>query len=361
MTPANSFKRRAGVLATLAVVGFLLQACVTAPSPGSDRGQAEAHYDRAVAYYARGRYDEAIEQYQLALQDWPAFREAHFGLGASFIKTGFYRGAVLALQRAIDLADAYPEAHLNLGIARAALDRHEEAVASFRAALSQDADGDGWYPLARSLETLGRDAEAVDAYTRATADRPYDAQVALAALHKRLGDRDRLVAHLTAAAAADTTRHEPRYDLGVLHEAEGAYLEALDAYAQARSIRPELPGLDSRIAGVYAHVGQADSALVYYQKVVDATPGDVTALFNLAVTLDTLERVDEAIGVYRRVIDREPTFADAHLNLAIDLVEKRAFGEALAAYEAFLVHAGPGERRERVEEIVSQLRVALGR
>lgn len=84
------------ILAWLAIAS-----CATSPTLGSDRGQAIAHFDKAVAFYARARYQDAIDQYQLALQDWPGYTEAHFGLGVGFIKTGFNRGAILALQLAI--------------------------------------------------------------------------------------------------------------------------------------------------------------------------------------------------------------------------------------------------------------------
>ena len=40
-------------------------------------------------------------------------------------------------------------------------------------------------------------------------------------------------------------------------------------------------------------------------------------------------------------------------------MEKREFSEAIDAYESYLLHTEDGERRDQVEKIVSQLKVAL--
>ena len=205
-------KRRLIIVGVLCVWSL---ACNSAPSPGSDRGRAAAHYDKAVAFYAKGKYQDAAEEYQLAIQDHAGYREAHFGLGVAFIKTGFYRGAALALKRAIDLQPAYPEAYLNLGLAQAELGQEEKARTSFRTALSQDPDLQAaWYPLAQVLAALGKTDSSIAAYRKSLVVRPYDAHVALAEHYRKIDDTEQLISHLRAATVADSSRYEPWVDLG---------------------------------------------------------------------------------------------------------------------------------------------------
>jgi len=125
------------ILLPLSLVALLGIGCATNPDvPG--RGAGRAHYDRAVAFYAKGDYQRAIESYQLAIQERPNLTDAHFGLGVAFVRTEFYRGAILALGRALELRSPFAEAHYNLGVAYHRLERYGEAVHHYGISRRQD-------------------------------------------------------------------------------------------------------------------------------------------------------------------------------------------------------------------------------
>jgi protein O-GlcNAc transferase len=353
--PLNFYNR------TCLVALFLVSACVSAPSPNSERGQAIKHYDKAVAFYAKGLYQDAIEEYHLAVQDWPNYQEAHFGLGVAFIKTGFYRGAVLALQRAIELKPESPDAMLNLGIAHAALGRYSDAVSSYEASLAQDPAAGAWYPLGVAHAAIGNQTASLEAYRRATASAPYEANTALAGHYRSVGDISNALVHLLAAAEADLSRFEPWTGIGELHEAESAHLKAAEAYERALTLKTDHPGLPQKLAAVYSLAGLHEKAVVHYEAAAVVTPHNAQAVYNLAVSYDALGRHQEAIDRYRQSVQLQPDFADAHLNLAIDLMGKQDFAGALTAYEAYLSHAPSNARRDEVESIVAKLQAALAR
>ncbi|MBS14719.1 MAG: hypothetical protein CME19_24425 [Gemmatimonadetes bacterium] len=342
---------------------LLFLSCVTAPTPSSDRGQAIAHYDKAVGFYAQEQYQDAVEEYQLAVQDWPNYTEAHFGLGASFIKTGFYRGAVIALRRAIDLKPECPEAYANLGLAEAAVGRPADAAASLRQAVDQDPDlWSAWISLGRVYCTLGQIEDSLDAYREAVTGMPYHAHIALASHYKSTGDLERLISHLRAAAAADSTRPEPWSDLGNAYQSRGDFLDSREAYLIAidRSVGAS-PQVVRKLADVYAASGEFSEAARLYGEVLAEAPDDAALHYNLAVAYDSLGRHDEAIASYRRAIELDVGFVDGYLYLATALIGNRRLSEALDAYDAYLLCAEEGDRRYQVEVLAQKLRAALGR
>ena len=347
-------------LCTLAAL-LVVTGCVSAPD-SLPRGPARQHYDRAVAFYAKGSYQSAIESYQLAVQARPAFTEAHFGLGVAFIKTEFFRGAVLALGRALELRNIYPEAHYNLGVSYHRLGRHVDAIRHFGIARSQQPDLPGVdFPLGQAYERLGRPDSARAAYQSALAHRLFDANIALAGLAREERDTTAYAAFLEAATAADSTKHEPWIELGAVYDQGQRLEEAAGAYKKALALKKDHPGLVVKLAGVLARSGEYARARDLYKLVVEQEPSNNRAFYNLGVMYDALGDGDHAVVAYREAVLISPDFSDAHLNLAIDLFEMQRFREALKSYEALLALEIHENRRKQVTQIVSQLKAALGK
>lgn len=92
----------------------------------------------------------------MAIQDRLAFVEAHFVLGVAFIKTGFPWGALLVLDRVIKLQSDYSDAYYNKGVTFQDLERHDNAILSYRLARAHDRELTGVnYPMGRAFEVLG--------------------------------------------------------------------------------------------------------------------------------------------------------------------------------------------------------------
>ena len=77
---------------------------------------ANAHNNLGVAYKYRGLYDEAIEQFLAALRLKPDDPETHNNLGVVYKYKGLYDKAIEEHRIALNLNPEYAEAHFNLGI-----------------------------------------------------------------------------------------------------------------------------------------------------------------------------------------------------------------------------------------------------
>ncbi|MCX8053037.1 MAG: tetratricopeptide repeat protein [Armatimonadetes bacterium] len=101
---------------------------VTGPNP-------RAHYNLGCAYSVRGMFDEAAEQYRLAIKIDPHRYDALNNLGFVMIQKDKPAEAEKYLRRALKLNPNFFDAHNNLGLALGLQGRIDEAIAHFRAAL----------------------------------------------------------------------------------------------------------------------------------------------------------------------------------------------------------------------------------
>jgi tetratricopeptide (TPR) repeat protein len=73
-----------------------------------------------------------------------------------------------------------------------------------------------------------------------------------------------------------------------------------------------------------ASLGHYDEAILWYDKVLDIDPTNISALNNKGVALYNLGHYDEAILWYDKVLDIDPNDLDAEYNrsIALDTLHK---------------------------------------
>ena len=108
---------------------------------------ANTHSDRGDAFLNKGRYNEAIAEFQRAIALDPNYEKAHYGIGLVYLHSKRYTHAIDAFQQAINQNPNYKEAHHGLGRAYLKLGDNSKATASTNAALRIDL----YYQSAREL------------------------------------------------------------------------------------------------------------------------------------------------------------------------------------------------------------------
>ena len=83
----------------------------------------------------KGRFDEAIAQYQKALEIKPDVRQAHNNLGIVLAECGRVDEAIAHYRKALEIEPDYADAYNNLGIALANRGQLDEAIDDYRKAL----------------------------------------------------------------------------------------------------------------------------------------------------------------------------------------------------------------------------------
>lgn len=98
-----------------------------------------------------------------------------------------------------------------------------------------------------------------------------------------------------------------------------------------------------------------DGAIMEYQEILNISPKNTQALYNLACLLDYERRYDEAIDTYKAAIKEDPYLDKAYYNLAI-IYEKLGYHkEAIATWRQYMLATNDEEKIQMAEKFVREL------
>jgi tetratricopeptide (TPR) repeat protein len=170
-------------------------------------GYPEIETNLILALTKKGRTDEAITHLQAVLKEHPNDAQTHYSLGNALRKKGDSQGAIAAYEKALSIQARYPAAHYYLGIALDQNGQIDEAIAHYQEAVKEQPN----YPQAYCL--LGNDLlqkarvdDAIAAYKQALKSRPtypeVENNIGLALLQK--GRPSEAIAHWQNALAGQS-------------------------------------------------------------------------------------------------------------------------------------------------------------
>jgi len=113
----------------------------------ADVGPGDKAYLAGETYFADGRYQEALAEYDAALVDAPDHVYAWRGKARALLQLGRYRQALSAFEEAIARDPEFSGSYANRGILYDRMGEHEKALADYERALAMDssiAEGPGW-------------------------------------------------------------------------------------------------------------------------------------------------------------------------------------------------------------------------
>ena len=161
-------------------------------------GNVEAHNNLGSVLLKMGRVDEAIAQYQQALQIKPDNAEVHNNLGNVLLQKGQVDEAIVHYQKTLQIKPDSAEAHNNLGNALLQKGRVDEAIAQYQKTLQIKPDSAGaCYNLGNVLLKKGQVDEAIVHFQKAMQIKPdyAEAHYILGNILLRKGDVDEAIAY----------------------------------------------------------------------------------------------------------------------------------------------------------------------
>jgi tetratricopeptide (TPR) repeat protein len=197
-------------------------------------------------------YDDAADVFTASLRRHPMSSRLHVGLGIAYYSRGRHEEAVASFARAADLTPADPRPHVFLGemygVAPAQAAEITRRLARFVALVPRDADGQYYYAM-----SLWRGAAPGDA------------------------DLPRVEALLRKAASLDRRHAKARLQLGILLSEQRRWREAIVALRECIAVEPALAQAHFRLSQAYRRAGEgalADEALATFESLQerDAAP-----------------------------------------------------------------------------------------
>lgn len=260
-----------------------------------DTADVELHYALGQALYYDQRYNDALREYQLVVEQDPEFAPGQFALGNLFYLSG--------------KADKKRYAD-----ARAPLEKYTQMEPS---------DPRGWSVLGRAYYYLGMKDEAVTSLKKA----------------EQLGE----------------TSKEAFTVLGRAYSERREWENALAAYAKGEPTTAD----QLRMAQMYAFLKDEAKSDSIYQQIVaaDSTGGDARfALNEMGKLRFRRQDYEDAVGIFQRRIALDPNNDEAYYYLGLSYKEMKRYPEALAALrQATLLGEGKADRHFWLGILYAQL------
>ncbi|PJZ77315.1 anaphase-promoting complex, cyclosome, subunit 3 [Leptospira neocaledonica] len=328
--------------------------------PVTDQEKSLALTVLGVIYDEDGRYPQAIDSLQKAIAADGRNVYAYYNLTLAYAHSGQHSAARNTALKAREIAPNDPRIALMAGNLfneindpDAAIDAYKQGLSSspddpyltYNLALSYFKKGEipqaeehfklvvmrarGGKLAALSSSYLGNisynrgDYVSAEHYFREAATlTPNDAKALynLSIVLKKNGKLEESVKYLELANQAGSNDPELFRSIAEGFEQLNQGEQSINALQKGLKYNPNNLDLLFQLAETYYNRGDLLAAEETYRRIVDSTPGDSfteTALLNLGVVLDQMERYGEAITYLNRVLDLNPKNAKAYYNLGL--------------------------------------------
>jgi protein arginine N-methyltransferase 7 len=287
--------------------------------------------EAALEHHRAGRLPQAEAIYRQILQVVPSHPDALHFLGLIAHQAGMNGAAIELITKAISVNPS-ASMHCNLGLALKAQGRLDDAIASYRQALSIKSDDfEALNNLGVVLHEQGRINEAAASYRQALMIKP-DYAEALDNLGLALGARGEINGAIDCHRKAASIKPDfagALNNLGAALQAQRRFDEAVASYRQALSIKPDFFEALNNLGVVLHEQGRIDEAVASYRQALSIKPDYFEALNNLAGVLLEQRKFDDAAYCYRKALEAVPGLAITHTNLALVLDKQNNLADAL--------------------------------
>ena len=202
---------------------------------------AKQHFDYGVALQKEGRWEEAEEQYKVALRFNPAAPKSHMNLAVVLTAQAKFDEAAPHMEEAVRLQPNDGEFHFNYASLLQRLGRGDEAGPQYEAAARLLPDSpEAHYNHALFLASGGKGNDALRELQRAVQLKPdyVDAQLKLADALFAKGDLEEAKMYYTTALGADPKLAVVHNSLGRLYLTQGQISQAIVQFSEALRLNP---------------------------------------------------------------------------------------------------------------------------
>jgi tetratricopeptide (TPR) repeat protein len=221
--------------------------------------KALKHNERGLQLFSKGKQDEAIKEYQLAIQSDPKLAAAHNNLGSTYYAAGRFEEAAAAFRRACELDPGYGQAFFNLALAHIKLGREKEANETLDAALR------AYHSEGEAHLKAGRLKEAEEAFRgMLQIDPEYaPALMRLGLVYNAAGRYEEAARNIRRVAEREPGNAWAHETLAEALYGEQKYEEAAASAERALKLSPDSPGAHYLAGLARASLGQRDPALAH--------------------------------------------------------------------------------------------------
>jgi protein O-mannosyl-transferase len=321
-------------------------------------GNPEIHNNLGSTLRVMGRLEDAAYHLQEALRADPAYFEARYNLGLTLQSLG-RPDALAHLEMAVRLKSDSATARNSLGNAFRSLGRAEDARIQYEYALRLEPDSPETHcSLGVILQEMGQPG-AMSHFAEAVRLKPDFAEA-----HNNLGnilqEMDRLeeaATHYREALRIKSDFADACYNLGNVLQKMGRLEEAVTQYRNALALKRDYAEANNSLGLALQATGRPDEAMTCFREAVRLKSDYADAYYNLGNLLLGMGRLEEAVRQYREALRNKPDDADACNNLGTAFEGLGRFAEAVAQYtEALRLNPGSPQAQANLARVSALVR-----
>jgi tetratricopeptide (TPR) repeat protein/tRNA A-37 threonylcarbamoyl transferase component Bud32 len=287
---------------------------------------AGARLNLGLALGNAGQPEQAIIEFQKALELEPDYADAYSNLGAVLCDDlERYEEAVDACRKAIDLNPKSEHAYYNLSNVYIKQGKWVETeLASQQATKINSRHAGAWHNYGTSLREQNKLEEAVDACRKALDINPRrdNTWCELGLALRRQGELDKAIDAFQKAVEIDPHRIGAWIILGNILRSQDQLDEAIAQYSNALAANPKSVDLKMRLALLLGATGRSDEAIAHYWEILQRFPDFAAARINLFVLFKQHGKLDEAVSKLREAVRGKPNDAEARFLLGYALYKQ---------------------------------------
>ena len=241
--------------------------------------------------------NEDLKSINIATQKYPRTSTNYYKKGLILWNMDMRKEALQSISKAVEMNDSRGEYHLFLAQTYV---ENDSLKAAFTAAKRAES---------LSLDTLELNVLLSDLYL--------DNQKPEPALD-----------HINSALEKDPAIPENHLRKGVILLAMSKPEEAEASLLKCQSLDPESTGASKALADIYLARGDYDNALVYIDKNLAKTPGDVDFLYKKGVAKAETGQLNPSANLFRTVITKDDQYQPAYSKLGSVYYRKRMYDSA---------------------------------
>ncbi|MEM9760213.1 MAG: tetratricopeptide repeat protein [Pseudomonadota bacterium] len=269
--------------------------------------------------FAQARYIELLAITERLLSHFNRSSNLYFIQGRARAALNRHHEALPCYQKAVSLAPEHAEAWCGLGSAQLTVKRPEAARDAFRQTLTLDPrHGDALSGLGMALFELQEFEDAERCFEAVCQSQPDNAraQTNLARLLRRRGDLQAAAARFTRALELEPGSAEAHNDLGLILLENGDTDQAAGHFNSALRLQPDYTTARHNLGLARYRSGDLDTAAACFRDVLASAPDSPVTLNELGNVLADSGDIPAARACFDRAIAQEPGFVDALWNLA---------------------------------------------
>lgn len=326
----------------------------------------DPHFAKAVELQNQGKIEEALQEYDLSLQEGPRM-EVLVNSGALLARLGRYEEAINRYTKALELSPGHPMILLNLGLAHYKAIDLKAAIDIFQGLISKDPGNVRLHTLvADCYFQLGDYQKVISQLAPVASSHPDDLSIAYLLGSAYIRD------HQVEKGEALIQKIMEKGESAEAHLMMGTILgeiyhnkDAIAEYERAIQMNPSLPGAHAGLAFEILRSNEVEralkefeaelavnpndymanfymgylkrrdreyeDALAYLNRAARLRPGDGAALLQIAIVHYLQEDLDKAQAILEDVIKNDPKFMDAYVQLARVYFKKKMTTEGREA------------------------------